>query len=141
MTNTIIHILHIHNQEESFNPIISKGIDHRSLPLENGEKALNYLNALSQSDLPTILLIDMHLSLMGMSSMELLHKIRNNGNFKHIPVLLIASSKVNMIDPQTWRPLKDFVFKPICIEVIAKVLSMAGITTSTATETENYTIL
>jgi two-component SAPR family response regulator len=123
-----IKILHVYSRSEAYRPLETNYINHEFLQVDRGEEALEYLKALPYENRPNLIFIDLHFSLSGICSVELLQKIRNTECLHTIPaVILTSSSDLVMINPQLWRPFKDYIFKPLTSTMLKKILSVVGL--------------
>lgn len=57
-----------------------------------GDEALSVLSSHTNSSLPRVILLDLHLP--GMSGIDLLRRLRKNRNWRFIPVVILSSSSL-----------------------------------------------
>lgn len=77
----------------------------------NGEEALDYLNA-TKSDLPCVILLDINMPKM--NGHECLESLRKDSLFKHIPVIMLTSSKEQQdVDFSFKHGIAGYILKPV----------------------------
>jgi CheY-like chemotaxis protein len=82
---------------------------------ESGETALSYLNALSENELPSVIVLD--LNMPKLNGTQVLRKLKENKKFKDITVIIYSTS-VNHIEKEQTLKLgaHSYVIKPSSYE-------------------------
>ena len=94
------------------------------LSVFSGEEALEFLSQLdaSQHDYPGLLLLD--LNMPGVGGMETLRRIKQNGRWRQIPVVIFTTSKAQEdIDTSYRLGANSFVSKPFGLEGLVGVVA------------------
>jgi len=85
-----------------------------------GEEALDFLHE-QKAELPKLILLD--LNMQGMHGIEFLEHIKNNIDFKHIPVIILTTSDEKKDRMQTYRRgAAGYLVKPVRFETFVKML-------------------
>ncbi|MBC7654073.1 MAG: response regulator [Oligoflexus sp.] len=88
---------------------------------ENGEMVLaRFKEGLESSNYPSLLILD--LNMPKVNGFELLEKIKKNDKIKHIPIVILSTSK-NNIDREKVLSLgaDDFITKPFSFDHMIKI--------------------
>lgn len=88
---------------------------------ENGEMVLaRFKEGLESSNYPSLLILD--LNMPKVNGFELLEKIKKNDKIKHIPIVILSTSKSN-IDREKVLSLgaDDFITKPFSFDHMIKI--------------------
>ena len=103
----------------------SARMNNEILVAEDGETGLAMLNDMVKQEgcpLPDIILMD--LNLPGKSGVELLQDIKTSPHFRHIPVIVLTSSKAETDVVKTYDlHANGYVVKPVNLEKFMEVVS------------------
>lgn len=94
---------------------------HRIFKAGNGSEAMEYLTNLPDTELPDLILMDLNMpKLDGRATVQI---IRNNGNLKNIPVLILSTSN----NPEDIKEVKrlganDYFVKPASFSGLKEVV-------------------
>jgi len=90
----------------------------------SGEEALEFLSRLDtgQNDYPGLLLLD--LNMPGVGGMETLRRIKENGKWRQIPIVIFTTSKAQEDIDNSYRlGANSFVSKPFGLEGLVGVVA------------------
>lgn len=105
--------------------LVGKG--YKVIEAENGEKALDFLNA--SSDLPQLIILDLNMPVK--DGREALKELKAHTRFKHIPICIMSTSgaRFDILDAYE-NGANLFLVKPLdfklLIEMLTSLLTLFG---------------
>jgi len=88
--------------------------------VKTASNALQALNLLYQGDLPRLMIISLNLE--GISGLELINNIKNNGMLRHIPLIAITNEKSEIITKSLNSKVEQLIQKPFDPEELKKII-------------------
>jgi CheY-like chemotaxis protein len=117
-------ILYVEDNKDAvtfFNGIVNKLGDYRFRTSEDGASALKMLEEEKEFN-PEMILLDINLP--GMSGFEILHRLRANTAYKHVPVIMFTSSdNHDDIEKSYEYGANAYLIKPHNLHSLREVLS------------------
>jgi two-component system, response regulator len=112
--------------EMAIRALKKNNLGNNVLHLEDGEKALEYLDSNSEGGtLPKIILLD--LKMPKVDGLEVLRKVKGDDKLKHIPVVIMTSSKEERDIVDSYRlGVNAYIVKPVDVEKFIKAVSDIG---------------
>lgn len=99
---------------------LQAGCQKEFLQFSTGVKLMEYLSTTVRSELPSIILLD--LNLPGVSGLEILQKIKQTPDWKHIPVIVLTTSSFpNDREACYMNGASCFISKPDAYEDVLKI--------------------
>jgi len=99
--------------------------------LNDGEDAIDFLfcqgkyEGRTQSSTPRLILLDLRMP--GMSGIEVLRQIKDDGRTRHIPVVVLTSSKENPDIAACYRlGANSYIVKPVEFENFSRAVTQIG---------------
>lgn len=95
------------------------GPDVKVQLVENGLKALDYLNSVKDSGLPSLIVLDLNMPFL--NGHETFQRIRTDEALHDVPVIIFSSSE-RPIDKRSFNELGiEFFTKPDCVDQFEKI--------------------
>lgn len=95
--------------------------------VKSGEKALDFIKSANESDSPLPDLIILDLNLPGMDGQEVLSVIKNSEETKHIPVIVLSSSKAQQDVVKSYSlHANAYMLKPVSLEGFQDAIQKIG---------------
>jgi len=89
--------------------------------VEDGEKALNFLENMDLTQKPDLILLD--LKLPGMDGIEVIRSIKNNPKASDIPVVILTTSEAERdIESAYLNSASAYIVKPVDYEVFVNMM-------------------
>lgn len=129
MTNSVFNILLVEDNEadsELTMRIMKKEFHtpYQMTILTNGVEAWDYLQKQGKylhSKLPNLIILDLNLPLV--DGWEVLHKVKTHPDLKHIPVIILTTSKAQTDINKAYQEYSNsYIVKPLDIERFSSVI-------------------
>ncbi len=130
MENNVIEILLVEDNMDdaglTIRALKKYNLANNLLHLHDGEEALNYIYSETTNAIPKLILLD--LKMPKVDGLEVLRKLKSDESKKHIPVVVLTSSKEEQDIVQSYQlGVNAYIVKPVQFDSFMKAVADLGL--------------